>query len=204
MAKTMIASQTGMTDGQIDNICAKLRDALRRHRNKISSEAAQLAIGAENIGMKMFVPFREQAEALSEIIVRRVKVKRNRKPQEAIATTRRSGHISSEVVAQMPGRGEEEEEIDVYFFPLRKYTGVADVQKLIESHNLIPDAYAVAAVNEADPSFAEDKPNGTQWVDEKGKFCCIIFFNHWNGERGVDCRCVCDWSGNWWFGGVRK
>jgi hypothetical protein len=200
----MAVSQTEMTDEQIDNICAKLRDALRKHRTEISSEAAQLAIGTENIGMKMFVLFRDQAEALSEMIVRRVKVKRKRKPQEAIAATGCVEYTETEVVAQMPGRGEEEEEVDVCFFPLKERTAAADMQRLIESYGLIPDAYAVAAVNEADPSFADDKSNGTQWMDEDGKFCYVLF-DQWDGEREVHCsRDEFNWDGRWWIGGVRK
>lgn len=79
MAKTMTASQIEMTDGQIDNVCAKLRDALRKHRGEISLEAAQVAIGVENIGMMMFTPFRELAEVFSRTIIRRVRVNCGRK-----------------------------------------------------------------------------------------------------------------------------
>lgn len=204
MEKTMIASQTEMSDGQIENVCAKLRDALRKHRKEISLETAQMALGTENIGTCMFGPFRERAETFSEMIVRRVKVNRHRTPQQALDATGRKQYTDSAVVAQMPGQGEGEEGIDVYFLPLRKRTNVADAQKALEDHGLKPDAYAVSAVNEADPSFADSHPNMTQWVDSEGNHCYVAF-NRWGDERRVICdRHGLAWGGGWWFGGPRK
>ena len=68
MAKTMIAS--GMTDGQIDNVVNKLRDALRKHRDEFGADPAQQVIGRENLGMELLAPFRALVEAESEFIVR--------------------------------------------------------------------------------------------------------------------------------------
>ena len=202
MEKVMSASRTGMTDGQIENVCAKLRDALRKHREEISSEAAQTAIEAKNIGMMMFTPFREQAEALSEIIVRRVKVDRSRDPQAAISATKRAEYTNSEVVSRMPQC--EGEEVDVYFFPLKRTTNVSDFQKALDNHGLKPDPYAIMAVNEADPAFADTHPNATQWVDEEGHHCSVAFYR-WGDEREVTCfRYERAWRDGWWVGGVRK
>jgi len=203
MAETMTASQTQseITDGQIENACSKLRDALRKHRNEITSEAAQSALGVENIGMMMFAPFREQAEMLSEMIVLRIKVNRVRTPQEMLNATGRTQYADCEIVDTMPRNGGDE--VDVCFFPLRKFTSVENVQKLIEQHGLKPDPYAVGAVNEADPAFADSHPNGTQWVDSKGKHCYAVFYR-WDGVRHVSVgRDEGDWAGRWWVGGVR-
>lgn len=204
MAETMTASVQSeiMTDGQIENACSKLRDALRKHREGITSEAAQSALGTENIGMRMFTPFREQAEMFSEMIVRRVKVNRKRTRQQMLDATGRTPYTDVNVVAEMPQN--EDEEVDVYFFPLRRFTSVEDAQKLIKQHGLKPDPYAVAAVNEVDSAFASSRPNGTQWVDSKGRHCYLTC-NRWLGGRhyvNVNRR-GCDWDDGWWLGGVR-
>lgn len=69
MAKTMIAS---MTDGQIENAVAKLRDALRKHRDEFESEPVQEVLGMPNLGMRLLEPFRKLVEAVSDMIVRYV------------------------------------------------------------------------------------------------------------------------------------
>ncbi len=200
----MIASE--ITDGQIDNVCAKLRDALRKHRKEITTEAAQFALGTENIGMMMFAPFREQAEMAGEMIVRRVRVKRNRTQQEMLDATGRVQYTNSEVVGLIPGKGESEKEEDVYFIPLNgKDTSAKAVQDLLDEHGLKPDGYAVAAVNEADPGFADSHPNATQWVDENGNHCYVTFSWWGGGERRVFCyRGEGGWDDDWSVGGVRK
>src|SRR3989344_4377756 len=186
MVETMIASQTQseMTDGQIDETCAKLRAALNRHRKEISSDAAQLALGTGNIGMRIFAPFREQVEMFSEMIVREVDVDYDIPPEEAIHATKRAEYSNNEVVATIPRDGKGKKRVRVYFFPLRKLTSVKDVQKLLKQHGLKPDPYAVAAVNKADLAFADIHPNGTQWVDSNGNHRCAIF-HRWCGGRCV-------------------
>ncbi|GMU73997.1 MAG: hypothetical protein AMXMBFR44_1960 [Candidatus Campbellbacteria bacterium] len=63
MAKTMIASS--VTDGQIDNIVARLRDALRKHRGAFDSEVVQIVLGLENLGMHLLEPFQALVNAES-------------------------------------------------------------------------------------------------------------------------------------------
>jgi len=65
------------------------------------------------------------------------------------------------------------------------------------------DPYSLAAVNEADPTFADEHPNATHWKDADGKWCYALF-RHWSdGERDVDVhRDGNDWDGNWWFAGL--
>ena len=78
---------TEMTDGKIENAVNKLRDAMRKHRSSITSDVAQQVLGVENLGMMMFTPFRERAEVVSNLIIRKVKVNRSRSPQEALDAT---------------------------------------------------------------------------------------------------------------------
>jgi hypothetical protein len=203
MAKTMTASVQSITDGQIDNVVAKLRDALRKHRGEFGSEAAQQVLGVENLGMELLAPFRKRVEAIADMIVRRVKVDRSRSPQEMLAANGRAQYVDKDVVKTMPkGEGDE---VEVFFFKVGRYVNVADLAKEYELRGLKPDHYAQDAVNAADPAFADDHPNGTQWQDAKGNYCYLTFGRWRDGRRSVGCdRGGRDWRDVWWFAGVRK
>ncbi|MHB8913868.1 MAG: hypothetical protein ACYC4I_02555 [Minisyncoccota bacterium] len=197
MTQIMIAPDTKtITDGQIENTVSKLRDALRKHRSEFAAEAAQTVLGVENLGMELLAPFRARIEAVSSIIIRRVRVDRTRTPQEVIDATGRRQYVDSDVLATMPkGEGEE---VDVHFVPTKRFVLVVEVPAFLAQYGLVPDPRAQAAVNEADPAFADKYPNGTQWGDN----CCLAF-DRWDGERDVDCdRDGLDWDDNWFLSGV--
>jgi len=205
---TQIVTAAEMTDGQIENAVNKLRDAMRKHRSEITSDIAQQVLGVENLGMMMFTPFRQRAEVVSNLIVRKAKVNRSRSQQEAIEATGRAQYTDRKVVDAMP-KGEGDEVEVVFFKPdLSNRNGfISDdnLEKEFESRGLKPaDPISVAAVNEADPAFADEKPHGTHWKDAKGNWC-FATFGHWFGERLV---CVSengsDWDVRWWFAGLRK
>jgi len=205
---TQIMTAAEMTDGQIENAVNKLRDAMRKHRSEITSDIAQQVLGVENLGMMMFTPFRQRAEVVSNLIVRKAKVNRSRSQQEAIEATGRAQYTDRKVVDAMP-KGEGDEVEVVFFKPdLSNRNGfISDdnLEKEFESRGLKPaDPISVAAVNEADPAFADEKPHGTHWKDAKGNWC-FATFGHWFGERLV---CVSengsDWDVRWWFAGLRK
>lgn len=207
MTQIMNASEVKlMTDGQIDTAVNQLRDALRKHRSETSSDVAQQVLGTDNLGMLMFAPFRELAEMISKMVIRHVPVNRARKPQEVLDATGRRQYTDRKVVDSMPkGEGDEAE---VVFFQVGRYVSNDDLQKEYDLRGLKPvDPYALASVNEADPAFADQKPNGSQWKDADGKWCFVTFGRWRGGERDVSVdRFGSDdgWSGSWWFGGVRK
>ena len=211
---TKIVTATEMTNGQIENAVNKLRDAMRKHRSDVTSDVAQHVLGIENLGMMMLTPFLERAEAVSNLIVRTVKVNRGRSQQEAIEATGRVQYTNYKVVDAMPkGEGNE---VEVMFFKpdLSERDGFIsndDLEKEYELRGLKPaDPISVAAINEADPAFADEKPHGTHWKDAKGFWCCASF-DRWYGKRGVyiylgECAYHSDnnWNDHWWFAGVRK
>lgn len=204
MEQAMIASvKEGITDGQIDNVVGKLRDALRKHRSEFPSNVAQSVLGTSNLGMALLAPFRELIEATSNLIVRRASVDRSRTPRAVLDATGRKQYADRNVVAAMPkGEGEE---VEVYFFKLGRYVSDADLDKEYELRELKPaDPYSLAAVNEAHPAFADDHPNGTHWKDANGNWCDAYFFR-WHGGRGLGVgRDGFDWDGFWFFAGLRK
>lgn len=196
MAETMTASVKPVTPGQIEDLVNKVRDAARKHSTSLDGDAFQRALGVDNIGMELFAPFRARVEAMGKIIVRRVKVDRNRSPLEAIQATKRAQYLNQDVVNTMPkGEGDE---VDVHFVPTERYVSAAEVPAFLAQYGLVPDPRAQAAVNEEDPTFANEHPNGTQWGDN----CCLTFFR-WRGERYVDCYRFDDaWHDRWWLSGV--
>lgn len=141
-------------------------------------------------------------------IVRRVRVDRSRTAKEALAATGRSQYVTDSVIEAMPkGEGEE---VDVHFFKLKFKPGriVSDdyLEKEYALRGFKPaDPYSQAAVNEADPAFADRHRNGTYWKDINGKWCYAVF-DHRNGLRGVFIRCFSqrqDFLGVLWFAGLQ-
>lgn len=104
----------------------------------------------------------------------------------------------------MMPRGDGDESDVIFFKPGRSVSDV-DLDKEYALRGLVPaDPYALAAVNEADPAFADEHPNGTHWKDADGNWCYTAF-NRWNDGRFVDvCRDVRGWFAYWWFAGLRK
>ena len=200
MATTMTASIKPVTDGQIKNLVAKFRDAARKHGVGLDGEAFQHALGVNNIGTELFASFRTRVEAISSMIVRRVKVDRERSPKDALKATGRALYVSDDVVKTMPKA--EGDEVDVFFFKIGRSVSCVDLIKEYELRGLAPDHYAQSAVNETDPAFADEHPNGTQWQNAKGEFCCLTF-RRWYGKCHVYCsRNDYDWNDYWWFAGV--
>jgi hypothetical protein len=211
---TQIMNAPEMTDGQIENAVNKLRDAMRKHRSEITSDVAQQVLGVENLEMMMFTPFRERAEALLNSIVRIVEVNRSRSPREALEATGRAQYTDRKLVNAMPkGEGDT---VEVVFFKLdlssrNDFISDDDLDKEYELRVLrSADPISVAAVNEADPAFADKKPHGTHWKDAKGNWCRAVF-ERWYGERTVRVNRSCwyggwggGWGGEWWFAGIRK
>jgi len=201
MASTMTTST--MTDRQIERAVEIFRAQLRKHAAELPSDAVQQVFGQSEIGPEWLAVLRTRVEAVSKLITRRARVNRNRNAQAALDATGRRQYTDKDVVDAMPqGEGEEAE---IVFFNLGRYVNNADLDKEYEVRGLKPvDPYSLAAVNENDPAFADQKPNATHWKDSNDKWCYTAF-DRWNDGRivGVN-RNDDDWSGDWWFAGVRK
>ena len=205
MAQTMTPSAESKTAtvGQIDKAVANYRALLEKHGREFNSEAVQLVLGQPELADEQFAVFRRRVKAVSNMIVRRVKVNRGRAPQEMLDATGRKQYTNREVVDNMP-RGEGEE-VEVFFFNVGLYLSDDELEKEYELRGLkSADPYATAAVNEADPSFADEHPNGCHWKDANGRWNCTAFYR-WDDERCVlvDRRAY-DWDDDWWFAGARK
>lgn len=208
MATTMTPSKP-MTGKQVEKLLDNLRAKFRKHLEEINSEAAQEVLGQPEAVEEMFEVFRRRVEAVSNLIVRRVPVNRNRSPQEMLDATGRAQYTDPKVVDAMP-RGTGDEVEVVFFKPLpEEYTSPGfiyddDLEKAYQRRNLVP-AFPddLAAVNEADPSFADEHPNATHW--KQGGRWCFISFRRWCDERSVRVgRGDNGWGDAWSFAGLRK
>ena len=128
------------------------------------------------------------------------KVNRNRPAQKAISATGRKMWLIDSVVANMPlGVGEKTKMV---FFRIGLDVSNADLEKEYKLRELKSDPIAAAAVNEADPAFADKYSNATLWKDTDGEYCFTSFHSH-PGERCVNVRRNGNgWSDYWWFSGV--
>ena len=211
MVNAITPSVTPITKGQVAKFDELWTAALRK--SEIPSNLVQevLKTHGGTIAHEFVAIVRERAEAISNTIVRKVKVNRARQPQAAISATGRTFGGDGDVVATMP-RGEGDEAEVVFFKPDDdEYTRPGsmsddDLEKCLARRSLVaapPDD--VAAVNEDDPSFADKYPNCTHWKNADGEWCYAAF-NRWYGERDVSVRRhdVFDWVDYWWFAGRRK
>ncbi len=195
---------------QIDKAVANYRAMLEKHASNFDSEAVQTVLGQSELAGEQFSVFRRRVEVLSNMIIRHVTVNRTRTPQEALSATRRKQYVSDDVIASMP-KGEGDEAAVVFFKPEPwEYTKPGwmsddDLEKALDRRGLkSADPISLAAVNEADPAFADEHPNGTHWKDSGGKWCFAAFVL-WSGDRSVSVRRRGgDWRDRWLFAGLRK
>jgi len=205
MDKTMTApKQKSMTDGQIDDLANKLRDAARKHRDELGSEAVQEVLGTDNLGMVLFAPFRELVEMVSNIFTRNVSgVNRTQSPQEALDATGRKQYTIQSVVEAMP-RGEGES-VDLKFFELEYEPTTTELDDEYERRGLKADPFALSKHMEDDPAFADDRPVACQWDLDGNGVASYATFLRWYGERYVIVNRHDDrWPCYYRFAGVRK
>lgn len=216
MASKTRTPSKGITAGQIGQIQDRIGTALRK--SGFQADLVQQVLSTKGQGDLMIAEMAAVArkfvktweKARNNEIVRRVKVDRSLDPQEMLDDL--DGYQSTTdkcAVATIPqGRGEE---VDIVFFKPEpcEYTRPGcmsddDLEKALERRGLTPDPRAQIVANKADPSLADECPNGTNWKDTKGKWYFLMFSRR--ATRAVIVSCSdnsSDWGGGWWFAGVR-
>lgn len=115
-------------------------------------------------------------------IIRTVRVMRAREPKAMITAVGCAQLTNSTILSSIPRC--EGKYVNVEFFNLDKNVSPEDILLQYQSRDLTPDPYAQAAVNEAEPTFAEKYPNLTCWEDERYNLC-YLFFTVIDGSRVV-------------------
>lgn len=140
-------------------------------------------------------------------IVRCAKADRSRTPEQAFAATGREQYVDNDVVATMPrGKGANVETVFFKFPPSETggYISDDDLEKEFKFQNLKPEhPDSLAAINEADPAFADEHPNFTHWRGANGKWYYATFDQWRSGGRfvGVGRHYDREWGGRWWAAG---
>jgi len=144
-------------------------------------------------------------EKMEEMITRNVMVNRSCTPEEMLKATGRKLYLNNEVVTLMPRHQSDREEI--FFFKLGFSASDEYVEGMYKFLRLEPaNLYEIAAVNEADPAFADYHPNVTHWREnESGKWCYAAFAQQHNERHvSVNHRFESDYPDYWWFAGIRR
>lgn len=200
---TKIVTPSSITPGQIGKIQELLAAGLRKSGLPRESVQQIIETQGDSLVAELVSEICRRVEAVSNLVVRRVKVDRSRTPQQILDATGRRQYTDPGVVKAMPrGKGEE---VEIHFFKLDRYISDNDLEQEFDLRGLKPaDPYSLAAVNEVDSVFADDHPNATHWKDFSGKWCYIAF-NRWlDGCVVYVFRYAHDWDVYWWFAGFRK
>lgn len=200
---TSITPSGPVTEGQIGKLNQNIAAKLLKNKKELPSDIFQQVLGDDTLLDEIYASIRKRVEARSNFIIRTVTVNRKRSAKEALKATGRNHYVTDSVVAKMPnGEGEE---MEVIFFNLGRFVSDNDLDKEYELRGLIPaDPFTLAAVNEADPAFADERPNGTHWKDKDDQWCFAAFYRFLVERRVHVRRDGDDWDDDWWFAGVRK
>lgn len=192
-----------MTKGQINKAMGNYHAMLMKHAPNFPADAVQAVLGDPDFAAAQFGLFRERVEARSGMIVHDFAVDLTLVGMAAINATGRTKYVNDHVVETMPRATVPNGKL--HFFQTGRYTPAAEVEAEYSKRGLVAvDPHTLAAFNAANPEFADERPNSTQWKDADGGFC-YAGFSRWLGGRRVHVdRGDDDWSGFWWFAGVGK
>ena len=193
-----------ITAEQIGRVADRFSEKCRKNKSSLSKDVVQLVLEDEGdaLAQEMFEAVRSRVERRREMVVRHFKIDPTLTPAQMIKVLGHKEYVDGDVLATMPKHGADEG--DFYLFPIKRDLPVTEYAAMLESHGLVPHPRAQIQVNIDDLSLGDEHPNGVQWQDADGKFCCAVF-DRWHDERGVGVhRYDSRWSSNWWLGGVRK
>ncbi len=205
--KFVTPSVNTITAEQICQIQGMLGSALRRSGFLSESVHRVVSSEGEKVIEEFLTSFRKRLEAIDGgMIVRHVKDVVGDTFRTILEKTGRKLFMTESVVVAV--LREEDPVTAVYFFKLDLMGGCIsddELEKEYAQRNLRPASpYALAAVNQAEPEFADLKPNCTHWKDKDNNWCYIAFRRSRDVRRVRVGRDNDSWSDGWFFAGVRK
>lgn len=195
-----------ITDDQVDQILGVLRGQLEGCSSLLLEKDVQKVLKLPRLGIDLLSVFLRHVEVVAQEIIRIVVIQdTDRTPQEALnATNRRDpGSLCPDVIDSMPTIRDKEAEIR--FFKVND-SEVSDdeLTRHYDIRGLKPvDPLTLAALNEADPAFADQYDNCTHWQDADGNWCHLAF-NKVCKRQFIVKRSSGGWDNRWWFAGVCK
>lgn len=201
MARTVTPS---ITAGQIGKLQEILGAGLRKSGLPGNLVQQVLETQGDLLVAEFVSVVRRRVETVSTMIVRRAKVDRTLTPQRVLDATGRRQYADPDVVANMPGRGDDIEELNIVFFSCGRFASNEEVKRTCTLLGLegLADPYAVAQVNTDDPKFAGTHPNATLWKDASGEWCCVAFGSSLDEHYVRVGRNASGWTAGWRFAAV--
>jgi hypothetical protein len=190
-------TDTLVTEAQIREAGEKIRAELVKLSLPSWYIEKLITINAKKVAQSLDEVFQGCVGMFNEVIVRKVKVDRNRTSEQVLAATGKRVTIAG----NMPnGAGEE---VDVFFFPITKSPDKYTIYWGLKLHGLKADPYAVAQVNIDDPEFATTHPNGTLWERNPNSGSNSDWSHLQVTAEFVEVSISWQrWHGEWWIGGV--
>ncbi|MDP2641700.1 MAG: hypothetical protein Q8P21_00160 [bacterium] len=104
--------------------------------------------------------------------------------------------VARGILFPMTGAGEE-----VYFFKVDESVDGGGAMEKYASLGLEPVGWeSLASINDKDHSLAGRRPNGTQWLNARGVWRCIVFVDV-GGYYHIKTYAVVSWLPGWWLAG---
>jgi hypothetical protein len=203
MTANVVSPSETLSPRQISKIYDLLEAGMVK--SNLPKSLSQQVIEDEGADMveKFVVDFRNRVEARSEMIVRHFKIDLTKTRRQMIAALGRKEFVKNDVLATMP-MVEGMDEGHIYFFQVKHHVPVGEMAHEFEVRGLVPHPLAQVQVNIDDPDFADEHPNGVQWLDKKKYFCYVTCYRWFNEHKVCVGRNDYHWRDGWWFGGVRK
>ena len=156
-----IMTPSEMTGQQIDKAVANYRAMLVKHSPNYQSAAVQKVLGSADFAKAQSIIFRDRVEVVSSLITRTAPVNRGRTAKEAMLATGRKPYLNETELAGIPIGSGDTVTMSFYRFGRRIAANKLDEGLAEVGLKLIFDPVGQAAINEADPDFADKYPNAT-------------------------------------------
>src|SRR6185369_3947805 len=101
------------------------------------------------------------------------------------------------------GQGSFIRTVELHLFTVGRMLTSPEIEDEFQVRRLRPDFYAQMELNRSDYHLADRMPNGMQWRDSQGRFCCASYFSMMYIGPVVDAgRYDGFWYSKFWFAGV--
>lgn len=186
MAKIMTASSfedTVMNDDQRKTLVNQVEDAIRKNSSKIPKDAAQFALGVNNLGRRLYSVFEEISMASIGMVKRSVTI-----PDFPIEAAIRNGRdpVWTSIDGSLAIPTFPKKKVDLCYFLLRKKsTCCEEIEYIYRLLDLYPCPSGNAYDNYLNPEFSGRFSNGCLWRDLNGDFCSLHFYEPDNKSRAV-------------------
>jgi hypothetical protein len=178
-----IMTQSKMTPNQVNKLVDLFRLHVEKYGANFDSGVVQTVLDQNGLMDDIFSLLKKRVENFSDTFSHTVTVNRLLTPIQIFTSiASHKQYINNEVVADMPLYTDTE--VVLYFFPIKKRLNYAQYQAELSIRNLKADPVAQAVWNQLNRNFSREYPNGTQYINKSGEFCCAAW-SDWTDDSNV-------------------